>query len=388
MFTFKRGDKGKAILQIHERGLTENQARKLGSGFFFGWDPVRLDTDQITRLKELAPGNWASALRRAESGPTEGMPSIGKVNLSELSAADKRLVGLVNPVSIHTDIRMQPTGKNEWEGATLFTPGNQFKENKFREMESYTRIPGVFKLDKEYGIAHGSPAWMKVGDGTPKIYPPGAAGSTSDAWSRFKIVDKFTWEAGTQDENYKEFMFKGGKVMNGRWIFTNVPIGDGTRRWMLSRPGNQEMDKPKDNKVIKEADGVEMEAGDDLAWTMPILKSSDEQRTVTGVVLEPEVTDSHGDIYSDAVIKEAAHNYMIEYQKMGIMHRDFRKSSKIHIVESFIAPQPMKLGNQHIQAGSWVMTVKVLDDDIWDDVKAGKLRAFSIGGIARTIPVK
>jgi len=383
MFDFKPGDKGKGITQIHERGLTENQAKRMGAGFAFGWDPVELEPSQVTRLKQLAPGNWEAALGRAAAGNTEAFPKIDKVDLSGLSAADKRLVGLVNPVSIHTDIRMAPAGKGYWEGFTVFTPGNQFKENKFREVE-YARMAGTFKLSSDYDTAKGPMSWMKVGDGTPKIYPPGAVGSTNDSWSRFKIVDKFTWTAGVQDENYKEFMFKGGKVMNGRWIFTNVPLGNGERRWMIYRPGNQEMDKPK--KVIKESGEQVQELGDELAWTMPIAKSSEEERTVTGVVLEPEVTDSHGDIYSAKVISDAAHAFMIEYQKMGIMHRDFRKSSKIRIVESYIAPQPMALGNQHVKAGSWIMTVKVLDDNTWDDVKAGKLRAFSIGGIARTIP--
>lgn len=383
---FKEGDEGTGVLQVHERGLTEDQIKLLGPGFFFGWDPIKLSGSQISRLKKLSPGDWAGAVDKAATGDSSSIVSLlKKIDKASLTTAGRKLIALVEPVSIHTDFRLRPGKKDYWEGGEGFTPGNQFKPNKFRIIEPDFKILANFKIARagkvvsskeqvqKAAVVKGPLIWMTIGKTVPKAYPPGAVGSTAGAWSRFKIVDSFKWKAGVQDKHFKEFWFEGGKHLEGRWIFQFVPTGGGVRQWMISRPNKQEMT----SDLFKQ----------DRNWTVPILKVSDEKHTVTGVVLEPESTDSHGDIYSAGVIADAMEKFMMDYQRIGVMHRDFTKSSKLFIVQCFIAPQPMKLGNQLIKAGSWIMTVKVLDKGIWADIKAGRLRAFSIGGRARTIPV-
>lgn len=111
---------------------------------------------------------------------------------------------------------------------------------------------------------------------------------------------------------------------------------------------------------------------------------TEDQQLVTGVVLVPEVADAHGDIISAEVIQAAAHQFLAEYNTsttLGIMHKDM--DPPLELVESYIAPSDFVLGSQMITKGSWVITVHVIDSEVWGKVKDGKLTGFSIGGKAQ-----
>jgi len=122
--------------------------------------------------------------------------------------------------------------------------------------------------------------------------------------------------------------------------------------------------------------------------TCPIVKADDdEKRLVTGVVLQPDVEDAHGDTVTADVIEGAAHAFVAKYNeatKLGVQHKLFGFPD-IHLAESYLAPDDMVIGGQPVLKGTWVMTVKVLNDDIWDGIKDGSLTGFSIGAIA-TVP--
>lgn len=108
---------------------------------------------------------------------------------------------------------------------------------------------------------------------------------------------------------------------------------------------------------------------------------------MTGIVLQPDVEDAHGDTVAPEVIEEAAHAFVAKYNaatKLGIQHKLFGLPD-IHLAESYIAPEDTTIGGQQVLKGTWVMTVKVLNDEIWDGVKDGSLTGFSIGAIA-TVP--
>lgn len=118
---------------------------------------------------------------------------------------------------------------------------------------------------------------------------------------------------------------------------------------------------------------------------IPIEKANEEQQTVTGVVLRPEITDAQGDIYDSDVIRKAAHEFLANYNrgtKLGLQHKEF-KTGRFALVESYLAPMDFALGTSLVHSGSWVMTVKVLDPKIWALVKSGKIAGFSIGGKAK-----
>ena len=145
------------------------------------------------------------------------------------------------------------------------------------------------------------------------------------------------------------------------------------------------LSRPKDQEPKSEALRDRVSKGVDVTKSLwcPIVKADDEKRLVTGVVLQPEVTDAQGDVISEDVIEEAAHNFVADYNRstqLGVQHKGFPPG--IQLVESWIAPVDMNLGKP-VKKGTWLMTVHVTNDDIWGKVKAGLIRGFSIGGLAK-----
>lgn len=146
--------------------------------------------------------------------------------------------------------------------------------------------------------------------------------------------------------------------------------GEGT--WM----GRFEL-QPRDG-VIKRASQEEGEPSGEML----ILKA--EKRLVTGIVLQPEVVDAQNDVISEQEIEQAAHQFLARFNestKMGLMHKVFGNVG-IDLVESWVAPVPLEIGSKRVKKGTWIMTVKVVDDELWKMVKSGKLTGFSIGGVA------
>lgn len=122
----------------------------------------------------------------------------------------------------------------------------------------------------------------------------------------------------------------------------------------------------------------------DVTVTVPLIKMDEEKRLVTGVVLEPDEVDAHGDFERADTIQRAAHKFLADFNtrtKLGIQHSIFGDIG-VDLVESFIAPMDLIMGGHLVKSGSWVMVVKVIDDVIWQAVKSGAITGFSIGGVA------
>lgn len=117
--------------------------------------------------------------------------------------------------------------------------------------------------------------------------------------------------------------------------------------------------------------------------TSVILKSDEERRLVTGVVMVPDEEDTHGDSFDAPQIEEAAYEFMASYQTIGLQHAG--DTYEVRIVESYIAREESVIGDQEIKKGSWVMTVKINSDALWGAVKSGTFTGFSIGGFAERV---
>lgn len=111
-----------------------------------------------------------------------------------------------------------------------------------------------------------------------------------------------------------------------------------------------------------------------------------EERYVLGVVLAPETTDSQGDIYSADEVRKAAHDFMENAGALGKQHREI-VTGKLKILESYLAPADFTVDDETISKGTWLMGIRVIDDDLWDGVKKGEFTGFSIGGQAYRTPV-
>lgn len=131
---------------------------------------------------------------------------------------------------------------------------------------------------------------------------------------------------------------------------------------------------------------------DHFTHVVSICKVDSTRRVVKGPVLRPEIRDRQGTIMSADVILDAAHDFLSRLNAdqdpstPGFMHKEFNRD--LVIVESYITDQDqeydLKSGEKcHVPHGSWMMGVKVNDDKIWEGVKNGTFKGFSIGGRAR-----
>jgi hypothetical protein len=139
----------------------------------------------------------------------------------------------------------------------------------------------------------------------------------------------------------------------------------------LKEDDDEEEDEDEVSKVMK-------------SYRVPIIvaKGSDQQ-IVYGVVSEPNVIDLQGDRLSKSEIRAACHKFMQTGQRIGKEHSGVAKAS---IIESYIAPTDFKCNGQVVKSGSWVMAVKIHDNDLWQAVKKGDITGFSIAGTGTRTP--
>lgn len=131
-------------------------------------------------------------------------------------------------------------------------------------------------------------------------------------------------------------------------------------------------------------------------------KSTDEERFVLGVVLEPNDggpietvadegmapfdPDTQEDVYSAADIEKTQNLFMAAYQNIGLMHTELINGD-VEILQSYLAPIDFEVDGVQVRKGSWLLALRIKSDQVWDDIKAGKLNAYSIGGDARRVPL-
>ena len=144
--------------------------------------------------------------------------------------------------------------------------------------------------------------------------------------------------------------------------------------------------KKTDESAVAKSSTIKVNKNNDgsLTWELefPITKLDNEKRLVGGIVYEPDIVDAQGDSAGAGEIEKAAHKFLQDSRTLGLMHKE-EAGPRAKIVESYIAPCNLKMGTQNIAKGTWVMVVKVFDNDLWNMVKDGKITGFSMGGRAR-----
>lgn len=131
---------------------------------------------------------------------------------------------------------------------------------------------------------------------------------------------------------------------------------------------------------------------DDFKLNVSIEKTTD-QGLVSGwanVAVNADGTiplDWQGDIIRPEVLEKAAIDFMLNYRESGEMHRG---SSIGVVVESivFTKDKQAALGiPEGVVPEGWFITVKIEDNDVFEKVKSGKYRMFSIQGHGNRVPV-
>lgn len=107
-----------------------------------------------------------------------------------------------------------------------------------------------------------------------------------------------------------------------------------------------------------------------------VAKDADKQ-IVTAPVLIPDRPDRHGDEVSAENIEEVAQDFLANYQNVDVMHT----LENVGVpVESWVTRSALDFDGKEVPAGSWMLSVKVNNDEVWQAVKSGELTGFSIFG--------
>ncbi len=121
---------------------------------------------------------------------------------------------------------------------------------------------------------------------------------------------------------------------------------------------------------------------------LTIRKADEERHIVFGwasIAQQPDgsvVQDYQGDIIDIDELEQAVYDYVIFYRDGGEMHE---RGGVAVLVEScvFTAEKMQALGiPEGMLPYGWWIGLKVLDDSVWDKVKNGTYRMFSIEGEA------
>lgn len=112
----------------------------------------------------------------------------------------------------------------------------------------------------------------------------------------------------------------------------------------------------------------------------------EEERMALFVVLEPDVVDLHGDIYTAEEVEKACNNFNTFCNKANIFHAVETEAAKI--VQSYISPATFTLDDgREITKGTWLQWYHFPEGDetsdlLWKAVKSGEISGVSIGAKA------
>jgi len=61
---------------------------------------------------------------------------------------------------------------------------------------------------------------------------------------------------------------------------------------------------------------------------------------------------------------------------------------KVSLLENYLAPNDLSIEGRAITKGTWLMTVRINDEEIWKAIKEGELTGYSMAGFAYREPSK
>lgn len=129
-----------------------------------------------------------------------------------------------------------------------------------------------------------------------------------------------------------------------------------------------------------------------LKTGMRLLKAEATQQKVVGIVFEPEVEDTQGDVTPAVDIEAACHQFLSDYRaghtELWLNHTTRLTDQDAVLVENYIAPAAMTIGSQAVKAGTWLQVWHVKSAQLWQDVLDGRFTGFSFGGTGVRGPLR
>lgn len=113
-----------------------------------------------------------------------------------------------------------------------------------------------------------------------------------------------------------------------------------------------------------------------------ILKIDDATHYITGIVYEPLVEDTHGNFMTEDEIRKSAHWFAKNGKQVDLQH-SFEAVEGVNVVENYIAPCDMKIGDTLVVKGTWIITAEVMNAGVWNAIQKGQITGFSMGGFGQ-----
>lgn len=116
----------------------------------------------------------------------------------------------------------------------------------------------------------------------------------------------------------------------------------------------------------------------------------EEERIVFGVALRADFPiyryDRRGEYYvvfERDTIKQLFEKFLIEGRVSEVNLEHSVKTGGVHLIESFIKDTDKGInpkGFEDVADGSWFTSYKILNDEVWEKVKNGEFKGFSVEG--------
>lgn len=118
--------------------------------------------------------------------------------------------------------------------------------------------------------------------------------------------------------------------------------------------------------------------------SMRLVKAETTQQKVVGVVFEPDVVDTQGDMVAAPEIEAACHQFLADYRagktELWRDHETQLTDDDAVLVENYISPTEAVIGGQTIKAGAWLQVWHIKSAMLWQMVLGGLFTGFSFGG--------
>ncbi len=123
--------------------------------------------------------------------------------------------------------------------------------------------------------------------------------------------------------------------------------------------------------------------------------STDERHIVTGAALIPDKriyrNDGNGEYmvyFSKDTVRKVAEQFFTDFKNKSFTLEHSENTNNVVIVESWIketdADKSVALG-LNVPNGTWLISAKVNDPELWKRIKAGEFNGFSVAGSFRTM---
>ncbi len=206
-------------------------------------------------------------------------------------------------------------------------------------------------------------------------------------------------QTGVKDENYfKELAIKDKQLFfdamrqNPKLSFKQVEhIIDSWEEWAGSFTKcvevlrqHPEIDNPEAlcAWLHHEAEGIypaeKFSEEDAVSFYAPFVSKNNAERLVTAPVLVAGEPDSDGEVVSPEQIRRVATEFMEKYRLVDVAH----SFNAVGVpIESWILRKSEKINDIELPAGSWLMTVKVTDDKVWQGILSDQYVGLSITAV-------